>query len=288
MKIPQFWSKGSAAGTNARGHAVSFSCWRWSDVSVAEAQESATAAARRVLEAFLAGRQPQRYAYGSLPLREQVVDTLDDGQGDVVAAITRNNYGSLVLNAPRVMFVDIDFPDVAVGEAARYFFARLFGRAKASPEAQREETAQAAVAQFLAQRPAWGLRLYRTRAGLRGIVTHDLFDPRSEATLDALNEMGSDPLYVRLCKAQQCFRARLTPKPWRCGHHANSVTYPLADDAAAQRLEKWQQQYDARQRSYATCRFLGQWGVEALHPAVGRIVELHDFVTRSREALPLA
>jgi hypothetical protein len=30
-----------------------------------------------------------------------------------------------------------------------------------------------------------------------------------------LRELGNDPLYAALCKRQQCFRARLGPKPWR-------------------------------------------------------------------------
>ena len=147
----------------------------------------------------------------------------------MIAVVTRNSYGSLVLNAERVMFVEIDFPEVSTGEATKHFFARLLGRAKKTPEAEREEKARASMEQFMAANQGWGLRLYRTFAGLRGIVTHDLFDPKSDFALDVLKRMDSDLLYIRLCKAQECFRARLTPKPWRCGHHANTVRYPIED-----------------------------------------------------------
>jgi hypothetical protein len=223
-----------------------------------------------------------------LPLREEVLNKVEDGQGKAVAVVTRNLYGSLVLNAEWVMFVDIDFPEVTTGEASKHFFARLFGRAKKTPEAEREEKARAGIEQFMAANPGWGMRLYRTYAGLRGIMTHDVFDPKSSLALDLLQKMGSDPLYIKLCKAQECFRARLTPKPWRCGHHAATVRFPIEDEGAAQRQEKWQAKYDARQQGFATCRFLGELGNGTVHPEVAQVLELHDFATRANEALPLA
>lgn len=288
MKIPKFWSKATAAGTTVQGKAVAFSCWRPSDTSEAEAHESALAAAKRILDALLSGRKLDRYAYGCVPLREEVVNKVEDGSGNMIAVVTRNLYGSLVLNAERVMFVDIDFPDVGTGEATKHFFARLLGRAKKTPEAEREEKARAAIEQFMAANASWGLRLYRTFAGLRGIVTHEVFDPKSDAALDTLKQMGSDPLYVRLCKAQECFRARLTPKPWRCGHRANTLGYPIEDAKAAQRLEQWKAKYEACQGGYATCRFLGQLGDGPTHPEVAQVIELHDFGTKCNEQLALA
>lgn len=288
MKTPKFWSKATAEGTTAEGKAVAFSCWRPSDFSETDAHESALAAAKRILDVLLSGRKLDRYAYGCVPLREEVMNTICDGEGNMIAAVTRNAYGSLVLNAERVMFVDIDFPEVSAGEATKHFFTRLFGKTKTTLEVQREQNARAGIEQFMATNQGWGLRLYRTFAGLRGIVTHDVFDPKSSGALDTLKQMGSDPLYVRLCKAQECFRARLTPKPWRCGHRANTVRYPLEDTRAAERHEKWKAKYDACQQEYATCRFLGQLGDGGTHPDAAQIVELHDFVTRCNEPLALA
>jgi hypothetical protein len=288
MKTPKFWSRVTASGSTARGGEVAFSCWRSSELSEADAHESALAAAKRVVDALSAGRKLGRYPYGCLPLREEVVNDLRDGDGNRIAVVTRNLYGSLVLNAERVMFVDIDFPPVGAGEATKHFFARLLGRARPSPESQRAEKARAEIEQFVAAAPGWGLRLYRTCAGLRGIVTHDLFDPKSQATLDALEQMGSDPLYIRLCKAQECFRARLTPKPWRCGHRHNTIRFPIEDAGLARQFEKWKSAYDDRQRGYATCRFLGHLGSSDAHAEVAKVIELHDFATRASEPLTLA
>jgi len=288
MKIRKFWSKGTAEGASPHGKPVAFSCWRSSDTSETDAHESTLAAARRILDAFQAGRKPDRYAYGCVPLREEVMNTVCDAEGNVIAVVTRNLYGSLVLNAERVMFVDIDFPSMSAGEATRHFFARLFGRVKRPPESEHEEKARAGVEQFVTANPGWNIRLYRTGAGLRGIVTHDLFDPKSGTTLDILRRLGSDPLYIRLCKAQECFRARLTPKPWRCGHRANTVRYPVENAEAADEFERWQAHYEARHRRYATCRFVGEIGSGQAHLEAQRVVELHDFVTRCSESLALA
>jgi hypothetical protein len=65
-------------------------------------------AAKRILDILLAGRLPDRYAYGCVPLREEVTNKLEDGQGNTVAVVTRNLYGSLVLNTERVMFVGLE------------------------------------------------------------------------------------------------------------------------------------------------------------------------------------
>jgi hypothetical protein len=288
MRIPKFWSKGIAGGMAERGHSMQFSCWRCSDISPEDAHESAMAAAKRILDALLANRPLERYPYGCQPLREEVTNKLDDEQGNTFAAVTRNSIGSLVLNTERVMFVDIDFPLVFVGEAIRHFLAKLFGFAKSTPEAKREFQAKESIDQFMARHPGWGMRLYRTFAGFRGIVTHDLFDPKSDETFNILRELGSDPLYTRLCQSQECFRARLTPKPWRCGYHKNTIRYPVEDEALAKQFQEWKSKYEDCHKNYATCRFVGQLGNAAINPEVQEVVELHDFVTRCSESLRLA
>ena len=124
------------------------------------------------------------------------------------------------------------------------------------------------------------MRLYRTFAGLRAIVTHDVMDPQSTAALDVLKQLGSDPLYIKLCKAQECFRARLTPKPWRCGCIPNPLRHPITDQKLLLWYERWKEDYETRQAQFATCRFLGPLGNPFVHPDAVRIVELHDFTTR--------
>ena len=184
------------------------------------------------------------------------------------------------------MFVDIDFPQAA--NAGTSFFKGLFGRKQKSADVEKEERARKPIDNFIEDNPTWGMRLYRTFAGLRAIVTHDVMDPQSAATLDVLKTLGSDPLYIKLCKAQECFRARLTPKPWRCGCRPNPLRHPITDEKLLVWYERWKEDYDARQAPFATCRFLASLGNPFIHPDALRIVELHDGMTHCSENLPLA
>jgi hypothetical protein len=88
MKIAQFWSKATAEGKTQEGRATSFSCWRSSDTSEADAHESALTAAKRVLEALLIGRKLDRYGYGCTPLREEILNKMEDGQGEMIAVVS--------------------------------------------------------------------------------------------------------------------------------------------------------------------------------------------------------
>jgi hypothetical protein len=66
---------------NRGGRSTSFSCWRSSDTSEGDAHESALTAAKRILDALLSGRTLDRYGYGCVPLREEVVNKVCDGEG---------------------------------------------------------------------------------------------------------------------------------------------------------------------------------------------------------------
>jgi hypothetical protein len=93
---------------------------------------------------------------------------------------------------------------------------------------------------------------------------------------------------MRLCRSQQCFRARLTPKPWRCGHSANTVAWPRETDDQRARFERWNAEYVNRQSKYATCRFLDTIGTPQLRDETETIVDIHDRTTRCHDALELA
>jgi len=288
MNIPKFWSKATAQTKLPAGERLEFTCWRSADASEADAHDSAVFAAKRVLETFLAGGKLERYAYGRAPLREEITHTLYDAQGRRVAVVTRNRSGVLVLNTERVLFVDIDFPRIMTGATLLDFLGRLFGRAGRQPATDHEQNARARVEEFVAARPGWNMRLYRTRGGLRGIATHALFQAQSDQSQEILRQLGSDPLYVRLCQVQACFRARLTPKPWRCGHHNNTFRYPLEKPDAVEGFAQWVAEYDARHRHFATCRLLGEVGSGEVHPEVQQVIELHDFATKCHDPLELA
>jgi len=192
---------------------------------------------------FAAGRPLDRYSYGSRPLREEIVQTVGD------AVVSRNLYGALVLNSPRAMFIDIDDD---------------------SPRALDR------VRRWASKHPDLGTRWYRTAAGLRGLVASRTFEPTSDEALALLGEVGSDPLYVKLCKAQASFRARLTPKPWRCALRPPPSRWPFEDAGDEARFRAWQQSYEQASGRYAVCKPVETLGPATVHDEVWPILALHD------------
>jgi hypothetical protein len=106
MKIPKYWAQGTAKVRGDRGE-FDLTFWRWSDTSQAEAAQAAEARAREVAARFTSFNELNRYGYADRPLREEIVDVVKGSDGREIAIVTRNAYGALVLNAARVMFIDI-------------------------------------------------------------------------------------------------------------------------------------------------------------------------------------
>jgi len=137
--------------------------------------------------------------------------------------VTRNGYGSAVLNTERVMFVDIDFADHA-GNKSKSLFKGLFGGKPKSAEDEKEDRARLAVDQFITANPSWGMRLYRTFAGLRAIVTHDVMDPQHTATLEVLKQLGQRPAVYQVVQG---------PGVFSCPADAQAVALRLHTEPAA-------------------------------------------------------
>jgi hypothetical protein len=277
MNFPQFWARGNSKG---------FSCWRWSDKSVAEAQSLADAAARQLADRFAHGDFPPKGGgyYPDRPFREPVIQEIKDDRGGRSAVITRNAYGCLVLNTARVMFVDVDLPE----PKKPGLFQKLFGKTSTEPPPLTESAALAKVENWTRSRPDWGWRIYRTRAGLRLLATHALFDPETAASDEVFGALDADPLYRKLCQTQKCFRARLTPKPWRCGVRTKPERWPFPDARAEKHFQKWDAQYQSMSFNWATCALVKKLGNDAVHPAIQPVLKLHDDMTKVESGLKLA
>ena len=204
MRFLRYWAKASASTTGRDGRRLQFACWRGSDRSVEDARAAAQRAAEDVAaRAALSAVPPSAYAYGDRPLREEIVRSVA-GDGARATVVTRNSFGCLVLNTAGALFVDVDLPRSSSGGVGGWLGRTGSAAVSESPQA----SALARLEDWLRRNPGHGFRVYRTHGGLRYLETSRLFDPVSDEVAMLLGELGCDPLYLRLCRSQQSFRAR--------------------------------------------------------------------------------
>ncbi|MGB8356550.1 MAG: hypothetical protein WCD79_21805 [Chthoniobacteraceae bacterium] len=283
MHFPKFWTKANEGDTSA---------WGWSDASVEDAMAKAGTQLQRIRD-WLAGERTsglEHYGYPGRPMREEVLREFQDEGGRAIAAVSRNSQGCLVLNTVNMLFVDVDLPEKPSGGGG--LLATLFGRKKAQPAVESTESAEsritAKVQAWLSANPQWGWRVYRTRAGFRLLATHQPLEPQAPVVGEAFAAFEADPLYRGLCSQQECFRARLTPKHWRCNIPRPPARWPWENEKAEAAFRKWEQRYLNAAKDFATCKLIGQFGLTEIHPALAELVEYHDKATRTDLEMPLA
>jgi len=217
------------------------------------------------------------YGTKTRALLEETIDELASATIDAV--VTRNHYGCLVLNAARTLFIDVDFvpasPECGIIASAN--------RRQATWETMLDD-----LCLVLADERDLGFRVYRTKAGFRVLATNREFEPHSPRAKELMKAVSADEDFVQLCRLQRNFRARLSPKPWRCGAKRPPNFFPResADDQRA--FSEWLSGYEHACRDRATCRLVGHVGRPDTHRRIAPIIELHDGATKALESLPLA
>lgn len=321
MIVPEYWAE-ARRQHRRNGKQITVRRFGWSDISTAQAETMAESRAEEALQRAVAGqsvlRREPKVAYNGaqgVPIREEILAR----QGDVV--ITRNAYGARCLNSPDVLFADIDFRTTGSTKAkfALFFamagaaallgwhfhswataavltvlamflagaiadtFVRLRSRARGGPL----RLARARIVRFVESHPAWSLRVYRTPSGLRVLATHQPFQPSDAAVQEFFSAIDADPLYVRMCLNQQCFRARLSAKPWRIGVASHMKPRPGVWPVRPERLRdraRWVAAYESRAADFAACTFLESLGSGVTHPKVDQVLALHDAECRATVA----
>lgn len=285
MKIPKYWIRREGDVSRPDGTPLRLFAWGWSDTSTSEAEGRAGERFQSLQQRVTQGLElPRGYAYGSRPVREQILDEIPGPGGRPDALLTRNGYGSIVLNAARAMFVDVDVS--APPEAARFSLGTLLGFG--GGEAKPQDAALDRLRSALRESGAGTFRVYRTAAGFRLLATDRVYTPASSDSESVMRAAGADPAFVQLCRIQDSFRARLTPKPWRVGQKAPPGDFPREDPGQQAAFAEWLQQYERAAASRATCRFIETIGTDAVHSEITAIVRLHDERTKADTDLPLA
>ncbi len=279
MEIPRIWIKESADSRFPDGRTLPVTVWGWGETESGARRLAADRLQRVLLRIGRAETFPDRYAYGSRPLREEILQVFErDGATGVTAMLTRNGYGAQVLNTDRLLFLDIDVPRPTLMQ-------RLL-RGFRGPV--HEEKVLNRLRDTLQQYGRATFRVYRTAAGFRAMAIDREFDPAGREARELMQTTGTDPAFARLCQVQRSFRARLTPKPWRCRMTLPPGQHPRSDDELRERFASWLGEYESASLRYATCRYLETIGRGQPTAAARPLLELHDRLTRCDEQRPLA
>lgn len=323
MLIPDYWAE-ARVQSKRDGKTVTVRRFGWSILDQTEAQHNADQRAEEGLARILAGerlaRRELKRAYNgseSVPIREEVIER----RGDTV--ITRNSYGARCLNTPDCLFADIDFHEgpswrwILISAVLLLLVAAPLGFALhlslgliaaacalifTYPVAAKlhqwattwsggpEKLARRRVERFVDQNPMWRLHLYRTPAGLRLLAVHTVFDPADPIVAEFFRAIGADPIYVRMCLRQRCFRARVSPKPWRVGlaqHMRPQSVWPFALEKLPAR-RRWIDEYEQKAKAYASCKFIESLGSGRVDSRVEQVQRWHDELCQAHHSLPLA
>jgi hypothetical protein len=186
------------------------------------------------------------YNAGYSVLTEEVEDEFYY-KGVFQGITTVNSYQATVLNAERMLIVDVDIAE----------------KAKNCEDAVVSEK-QALTALRVWQAENGGdFRVYRTAGGLRYIETSKEWSPSSPKTKVVMTNLYADPKYSLLCRTQETFRARLTPKPWR---YSEWDVYSHDEQEA---------------EDVAVCTLIGVVGEKKVDDCFKDLIKLHDRRTKA-------
>lgn len=324
MIVPEFWAE-ARIQKRFPDRQITVRRFGWSDKSEADAQQHADERVKDAFERIVRGealpRRERKVRYNGddgLPIREEVVDRTGD------SIVTRNSYGARCLNTPDVFFADVDFPETfndscavwvvsffIACAVAGYTDSTLFG-VLAFPvpillhygflwirhqwrtvfHGGIEAIALDRIQSFSDAHPEWHLRIYRSPNGFRILAMHNVFDPRSAEVENAFRMLEVDPTYMVMCQKQNCFRARLTAKPWRIGIESRLKPRPGVWPIAKERLPArrvWVKEYESTASNYAACRFVKAVGaVHKVNAKAKSICDYHDRICQVQANIELA
>ena len=268
MKIYKYWTV-EKQKILIDGNQQEITCYGGSNISVEDARIKAREKAEKI-QRKIAGEKHLFDRYEA-EIREELLRIIDDH-----SAITRNRYGAQVLNTENMMILDIDKPKSTSGG-----LGGLFKKKDTRPPKEQifEMVRNLATTKYR----EFAFRLYETYQGARVIVLGRSFDPRDGETKKMMDEFNCDPLYTRLCIKQACYRARLTPKPYRMNMRAYKVKFPRNSDDYE--FQQWLTNYEAESRNFSVCKFIEQIGTS--HP-MNDVIRLHDDIAGVNYRQPLA
>lgn len=280
MKFYRYWIKCTRdiLLPETNGKTFPMSVYGHSNISLADAKDSG----QRLLDGFakrlVFHLSPWEYDMDGRPIREETLLELSPRN-----IVTRNRYGAEVLNSTQLVFIDID----GALPSGKGFFERLSSLFSSESSENSDAEALARVSRLAAKagHTYTHIRVYRTKAGFRLMLLN--YDIEGKNSGELMKAFHADPIYADLCRVQNCYRARLTPKPHRIRVRKCHFNYPETDEAILEQQRKWLTEYNMKMTLFATCHYIGSLnGPNGI--AANDVARYHDERTNAMTNFPLA
>ncbi len=235
-----------------------------SNESEADAAKRAKEQASIIEERIQSGSKKEEYESS---INEYVEKEIDDSN-----IVTICRYGAKILNTDEYTILDLDDYPVDILD--------FFRSVRKLPKKER------IVAKFLDrvtknQEIGTDFRIYETSKGIR-VIGKKYIDPEGKGYTKLMRSLNVDWLYVFLSKRQMCYRARLTPKPYRLKIKTIKVSSPLV--CSSDDYIQWEKMYTEASNKSAVAKYLQSVGKDF---GSDRIIKFHDEICRSHSNLKL-
>jgi hypothetical protein len=243
MKCYKFWVHETKT-IRIDGELKSITLTAGSNISKTDASANASKLAAAIERHIPNGTGSYRQDAYEVSIKEHVAKEIDSRN-----IITINRYGAQVLNTTKYTVLDID-------HYSAHPIMKLFG----VPSENTKDNMLAKFKQRITRYPEFGesFRIYETCKGIR-VIGKQYVDPQTKRFLKTMRSLGVDPLYSILCKKQNCYRVRLTPKPYRMKIATIKIKTPC--DCETEIYETWQKQYAEASNAYSVaklCEVIGK------------------------------
>ncbi len=268
MKFAKYWQQIIVPANKSIFGSDKIPIWGASNESEEQALSEAQQRANRFKAFFSEGFKKQdEYEYSVGFIREEVIEEIKNPRGDTLAVLTRNSYGACVLNTDQVLIGDIDYPSPGMLDR----ILSIFGK-KPKDKAYFLDL----IKTYQEKNTHFKIKVYETFGGLRFIICDKLFTSGADTVYQIFKDLEVDPLYAQLCKRQSCFRARLTPKPWRMDIERPPNRFPRQNENETQKFKSWLENYQHASKHKCAAREIATYGSASTHPDVRMVIELHD------------
>ncbi len=264
MKTNRFWIKTTRRITIGR-EVKEVPILAGSNISKSDAENVADEIVQRIQKRVDNNQRAQEY---ESTIKEWISETLDDHN-----VVTVNRYGAQVLNTTQYTILDLD--DVP------FQFLDIFGRTRGR---DKKSLILERFKKKIAKHDTLGtdLRIYETTKGLR-IICKRYIPPKTVRFLNLMCRFTVDSIYAMLCIKQDCYRARLTPKPYRIHQETIHIQSPL--DCETDKYRTWNNLYERNSKSFRVAKLLETLGNDF---SWDRVVAYHDRICNCASENPLA